>query len=111
MADIINISGVLFGSISKIGSTLKSSISKMSGASTPSAITCIEYTFAYGSTSRDVCGARETSVYFHDETSGTLYSDSCGGTEAEDGYYLSREEDGFRQYTEGSLSGVIGSCR
>jgi hypothetical protein len=47
MADITKVSGVLFESISKVGPTLKSSISKISGKTTPPAITCVEYTFIY----------------------------------------------------------------
>jgi hypothetical protein len=47
MADITKVSGVLFESISKVGPTLKSSISKISGKTTPPAITCVEYTFMY----------------------------------------------------------------
>jgi hypothetical protein len=109
MADITKVSGVLFESISKVGPTLKSSISKINGKTTPPAITCVEYTFIYATAQRDICSARETSTYFHDETSGTLYSESCGGTEAEVGYY--RDDDGYREYTGGSLSGVLGTCR
>tara|TARA_B110000285_G_C15130551_1_gene623252 strand:+ start:140 stop:703 length:564 start_codon:yes stop_codon:yes gene_type:complete len=112
MADVTKISGVAIELITKIGPKVKSAIKKIAGKQKPAAgPTCTKITFAYGSTGKDVCRARETSVYFHDETNGTLYSDSCGGTEANDGYYLSREEEGFRQYIGGSLSGVIGSCK
>jgi len=109
MADITKVSGVLFESISKVGPTLKSSISKISGKTPPPAITCVEYTFIYATAQRDICSARETSTYFHDETSGTLYSDICGGTEAEVGYYRDNAE--YREYIGGSLSSVLGRCR
>jgi hypothetical protein len=108
MADITKVSGVLFESISKVGPTLKSSISKISGKTTPPAITCVEYTFIYADNVKVICSAKETSTYYHDETSGTLYSESCGGTEAEVGYY--RDDDGYREYTGGSLSKVLGTC-
>ena len=112
MADVTKISGVAIELITKIGPKAKSDITKIGPKEKPAAgPTCTQITFAYGSTGKDVCRAKETSVYFWDKTNGTLYSDSCGGTEANDGYYLSREEEGFRQYKGGSLSGVIGSCR
>ena len=109
MADITKVSGVLFESISKVGPTLKSSISKISGKTTPPAITCVEYTFMYAADEEEICEDLRTSTYFHDETSGTLYSDICGGTEADVGYYL--DSSGYRQYTGGSLSKVLGECR
>jgi len=109
MADITKVSGVLFESISKVGPTLKSSISKISGKTPPPAITCVEYTFMYAADEGEICEDLKTSTYFHDETNGTLYSDSCGGTEAEVGYY--RDDDGYREYTGGSLSSVLGRCR
>ena len=109
MADITKVSGVLFESISKVGPTLKSSISKISGKTTPPAITCVEYTFMYAADEEEICEDLKTSTYFHDETNGTLYSDSCGGTEAEVGYYRDRSE--YREYIGGSLSSVLGRCR
>jgi hypothetical protein len=109
MADITKVSGVLFESISKVGPTLKSSISKISGKTTPPAITCVEYTFMYVADEGEICEDLQTSTYFHDETNGTLYSDICGGTEAEVGYYRDGKE--YREYIGGSLSSVLGRCR
>ena len=109
MADVTRISGVLFELITKIGPKAKSAITKIGGKTKPPAITCVEYTFMYTADEGEICEDLKTSTYFHDETNGTLYSDSCGGTEAEVGYY--RDDDGYRQYTGGSLSGVLGTCR
>jgi hypothetical protein len=109
MADVTRISGVLFESISKVGPTAKSAITKIGGTITPPAITCVEYTFIYTADVEDICDETRTSTYFHDETNGTLYNDICGGTEADVGYY--RDGDRYREYTGGSLSGVIGRCR
>ena len=108
---ISKISGVLFDLIAKIGPKEKSAIAKV-GPEDKSAAepTCTEYEFGYNSRDpRGACRATETAIYYHDETSGTLYSDSCGGTEAADGYYANR--DGYREYTEGELSGILGACR
>jgi hypothetical protein len=109
MADVTRISGVLFESITKVGPTAKSAITKIGGTTTPPAITCVEYTFIYTADVEDICDETRTSTYFHDETNGTLYNDICGGTEADVGYY--RDGDRYREYTGGSLSGVIGRCR
>lgn len=109
MADVTRISGVLFELIAKVGPTAKSAITKIGGTTTPPAITCTQYTFMYAAAQRYICNNTETSTYFHDETSGTLYSDICGGTEAAVGYY--RDNSGYRQYTGGSLSKVLGTCR
>jgi hypothetical protein len=111
MADVTRISGVLFESISKVGPTAKSAITKIGGTITPP--TCTEYEFGYNSReSRGACRATVSAIYYHDETSGTLYSDKCGGTEAADGYYANR--DGYREYigrdTGGELSGILGAC-
>ena len=107
MADVTRISGVLFELIAKVGPTAKSAITKIGGTTTPP--TCTKYTFGYNSKdSRGACSAIVSATYYHDETNGTLYSDSCGGTEAPDGYYANG--DGYRQYTGGSLSRVIGAC-
>jgi hypothetical protein len=107
MADVTRISGVLFELITKIGPKAKSAITKIGGKTKPP--TCTRYEFGYNSRgSREACRAISSATYYHDETNGTLYSDSCGGTEAADGYYANG--DGYRQYTGGSLSGVIGTC-
>jgi len=106
---ITRISGVLFELIEKIGSTAKSAITKIGPEDKPAAgPTCTEHVFGYdASEARRACSANQ-STYYHDETSGTLYSDSCGGTEAPEGYYANG--DGYREYT-GALSGILGACR
>ena len=111
---ITKISGVLFELITKIGPKAKSDVTKIAGKDKPAAgPTCTQITFGFHYRfPRDACSnfnAGETAVYYHDETNGTLYSDSCGGTEALDGYYANG--DGYRQYTRGTLSGVIAPCR
>ena len=111
MADVTKISGVAIELITKIGPKAKSDITKIGPKDKPAAgPTCVEYVFGYNSrNSNSACRASETAIYYHDETNGTLYSDSCGGTEALDGYYANG--DGYRQYTGGTLSGVQGACR
>lgn len=107
---ITRISGVLFELIEKIGSTSKSAITRIGPEDKPAAgPTCTEYVFGYNQRdSRSACRAASTSTYYHDETSGTLYSDSCGGTEAADGYYANG--GGYREYAGGTLSGILGAC-
>jgi hypothetical protein len=107
MADVTRISGVLFELITKIGPKAKSAITKIGGKTKPP--TCTKYEFGYGRReSREACRAAVSATYYYDETSGTLYSDSCGGTEAPDGYYANG--DGYREYTGGELSGILGDC-
>ena len=102
--------GVSYENITKVMGKAKADITKISGERPTTPPTCTEYEFGYNSReARGACRAIETATYYHDETSGTLYSDSCGGTEAADGYYANR--DGYREYTEGELSGILGACR
>jgi len=107
---ITKISGVAIELITKIGPKAKSDVTKIAGKDKPAAgPTCTSVIFGYdASEARRACSASQA-IYYHDETSGTLYSDSCGGTEAPDGYYANG--DGYRQYTGGTLSGILGACR
>ena len=113
MASIDKISGVSYSSISKVGTTLKANIQKVSGVDTPP--TCTTKTFGYDyktpAVACDQYGTGTTSTYYWDESTGYLYSDSCGGTEAAEGYYA--DGDGFRFYnvTSHTLSNVLGACR
>tara|TARA_R110000824_G_scaffold310818_2_gene498100 strand:- start:3 stop:572 length:570 start_codon:yes stop_codon:yes gene_type:complete len=114
MADVTKISGVAIELITKIGSKAKSDITKIGPKEKPAAgPTCTSVIFGYNDLeARTACSkyaSGVTATYYHDETNGTLYSDSCGGTEALDGYYANG--DGYRQYTGGTLSGVQGACR
>ena len=114
MADVTKISGVAIELITKIGPKAKSDVTKIGPKDKPAAgPTCTQITFGfhYRSPSNACSNYADgvTAVYYHDETNGNLYSDSCGGTEALDGYYANG--DGYRQYTRGTLSGVIAICR
>ena len=111
MANITQISGVSYSSITEIGPVLKANIQNLGGVDTPP--TCTEYTFEYDSGGSDkACSnfaAGSTGTYYHDESTGTLYSDSCGGTQAGDGYYA--DGNGYRSYFSGTLSEPLGGCR
>ena len=111
MADVTKISGVAIELITKIGPKAKSDITKIGPKDKPAAgPTCVEYVFGYdASEARRACSSIETATYYHDESTGKMYSDSCGGTEASEGYYANG--DGYRQYSDDSLSSVIGACR
>lgn len=70
--------------------------------------TCETLTLKYGEDGRSACGARESAIYYIDRTSGVLYSDECGGTEADYGYY----SDGriYGQYSGAGLN-FTNPCR
>lgn len=106
MAFISEISGVLYSSISKIGTTLKANVQKVSGADIPP--TCESLTLSYGETGGDACQNRNGTTHYYDETNDILYTDSCGGTEATYGYYSNGAD--YREYSADGLSAPIASC-
>jgi len=114
MADITKVMVVEIGDIAKLGPKDKSTVAKLGSKDIPAAgPTCTIIEFGYNNkTPSNACShyaSGETANYYHDETNGTLYSDSCGGTEAADGYYANG--DGYRQYSGGTLSEPLGGCR
>ena len=107
MAFIDKISGVSYSSIAKVGTTLKANIQKVSGVDTPP--TCTTYTWGFGDTGQAACGNRTRTTHYHDESIDKLYTDSCGGTEAADGYYS--DGSGYYSYSAaGGLDTVGRSC-
>jgi len=107
---------VEIGNIAKLGPKEKSVVEKLGPKDKPAAgPTCTTISFGYNNKyPANACSqyaSGETADYYHDETNGTLYSDSCGGTEAANGYYANG--DGYRFYnvTTSTLSPVIGGCR
>lgn len=107
---------VEIGDIEKLGPKAKSTVEKLGPRDKPAAgPTCTTKTFGYdykvaGNACSNYAGGT-TSTYYWDESTGYLYSDSCGGTEAAAGYYA--DGDGYRFYNLGThtLSAVIAGCR
>ena len=107
MGFINKISGVSYSSISKVGTTLKANVQKVSGVDKPP--TCVIISnLAYGSTGATACQNTNRSDHYHDETNDILYTDSCGGTEATYGFYSNGGD--YREYNSEGLSAPISSC-
>lgn len=107
MGFINKISGVSYSSISKVGTTLKANIQKVSGVDKPP--TCVIISnLAYGSTGAAACQNTNRSDHYYDETNEILYTDSCGGTEATYGFYSNGGD--YREYNSEGLSAPIASC-
>ena len=116
MADITKVMVVEIGNIAKLGPKEKSAVAKLGSIVVPDAgPTCTTIVFGYGSKNANTActhyASDETAEYYHDESTGKMYSDSCGGNEASEGYYANG--DGYRFYnvSTSTLGEVIGACR
>jgi hypothetical protein len=83
----MKIIGVSYENITKVVGKAKADIAKISGERPTTPPSCEELELKYGEDGRSACQARESATYYYDSTSGVLYSDECGGTEADQGYY------------------------
>lgn len=88
MADITKVMVVEFADIAKLGTITKSDVAKIGSIDTPApGPTCTTYTWGYGDTGQAACENSERTTHYYDESTGKLYTDSCGGTIAADGFY------------------------
>ena len=107
MADITKVMVVEFADIEKLGPKDKSVVEKIGPKDKPS--TCTTYTWGFGSTGQAACQNTNRTTHYHDESIDKLYTDSCGGTEAADGYYS--DGSGYYSYSAaGGLDTVGRSC-
>ena len=104
----MKIIGVSYENITKVIGKAKADITKISGERPTTPPSCDELNLMYGEDGRSACGARESATYYYDRTSGTLYTDECGGTEADDGYYS--DGRGYGRYSGEGLE-FTNSCR
>ena len=103
MADITKVMVVEIGNIAKLGPKEKSAVEKLGPKDRPDpAPTCTTYTWGFGDTGRSACQNTNRTTHYHDESIDKLYTDSCGGTEAADGYY----SDGSGYYSYSAAGGL-----
>ena len=116
MADVTKVMVVEIGDIAKLGPKEKSVVEKLGPKDKPAAgPTCTTIVFGYDSKyPANACSnysSGETAEYYHDESTGKMYSDSCGGTEASTGYYANGSGYRFYNAATSTLGNVIGACR
>ena len=116
MADITKVMVVEIGDIAKLGPKDKSAVAKLGAKDIPAAgPTCTTIEFGYNNrNASNACShyaSGETANYYHDESTGKMYSDSCGGTEASEGYYANGSGYRFYNVATSTLSEIQGECR